>query len=188
MRPLNISLCAAALASSASAFNICAALGCIPPSDSPAVSFPLEIKTKGGEIYHPILRIDLEESNLVCDPSGVRVVGQPLPIDDKGRGMGHLRLIDNYWVNAKWEFSCASPKDSSTEHKLVLVFNSIGKEGFSEETIPEARIETRFRQTEPVVFTSAKSNALAYGPNYSHGTLHYALGNELSMTDSHHDL
>ncbi|KAH6869277.1 hypothetical protein B0T10DRAFT_501702 [Thelonectria olida] len=187
MRSLSISLCAAALASSVSAFDICWALGCHPPSDSPAVSIPLEIEGKDG-VYYPTVRIELDESDMVCDPSGVQILGQPLPIDDNGRGSGHLRVLGNYGITAKWEFSCASPKDSSTEHKLVLVIDSINRVGDPKESVPDVKIETRFRQTYPVVFTSVESKALTNNPEYSRGTLHYGPGDDWALVGFSYDL
>ncbi|KAF4968608.1 hypothetical protein FSARC_4032 [Fusarium sarcochroum] len=164
MRFLSISLCATALASSVTAFDVCWALG------DPAVSIPLEIKGSD-EVYYPVVRIDLEQSDKVCDPSGVRIFGQSLDVKD-GRGKGLLHVSENYLITANWEFSCATPKDSSTEHKLVLTIESIYKD-VSEEEVSDVNIVARFRQTHPVVFTSVESEALAAMPIYSRGTLHY---------------
>ncbi|KAM5380894.1 hypothetical protein ACJZ2D_003418 [Fusarium nematophilum] len=118
---------------------------------------------------------------MVCDPSGVQMLGQPLLIDDNGRGSGRLRVLGNCWITAKWEFSCALPKDSSTEHKLVFVISSINREGVPKESVPDVKIETRFRQTYPVVFTSVESKALKSNPEYSRGTLHYGPGDDVAM-------
>ncbi|KAM0551250.1 hypothetical protein ACHAPJ_008595 [Fusarium lateritium] len=168
MRFLSISICAAALARSVAAFDICLALGCLTPPDSPAVEIPLGIKGTD-EVY--IVRIDLKQSDKVCDPSNVTIYGQSLGIKD-GHGRGMLHLAHGYWITANWEFSCATPRDSSTEHKLALSIESINRNG-PEEKISDAKIVARFRQTHPVVFTSVESEALAANPRYSRGTLHY---------------
>ncbi|KAM5357652.1 hypothetical protein ACJZ2D_016054 [Fusarium nematophilum] len=167
MRTLVTSLCAAMLASSVSAFDICRVLGCIPPSDSPAVLITLGISAKD-HFYKPTIRIDLQESDLVCDPSRVEMFGQPLPIDEDGRGSGTLFALPDISLTANWEFSCATPKDASTEHKLRFTIEAINGEN-----VPETAVETRFRQTLPIIFTSVESSALAQDPEYSQGTLHY---------------
>ncbi|KAH7124401.1 hypothetical protein EDB81DRAFT_812871 [Dactylonectria macrodidyma] len=167
MRSLDISLCATVLASSVSAFDMCTVLGCIEPSDSPAVLVTLQVPTEN-RLYQPAIRIDLDESNNVCDPSRVQMFGQSLPIDENGRGSGTLFAMPDLSITANWEFSCATPKDASTEHRLHFAVNSIDGE-----EVPETGFVTRFRQTWPIVFTSVESSALAKDPEYSRGTLHY---------------
>ena len=104
----------------------------------------------------------------MCDPSKVKIVGQPLYTDQDGRGNGRMGILDGHRIYARWQFSCESPKDSSTEHKLVFIIHNI-----QAENVTDVMVEARFRQTYPVVFTSIKSKALRGSPTYSRGTLHY---------------
>ncbi|KAH7110453.1 hypothetical protein EDB81DRAFT_831747 [Dactylonectria macrodidyma] len=167
MRSFVISLCATVLASSVSAFDICRALRCIEPSDSPAVLVTLQVPAEN-RLYEPTIRVDLDESDEVCDPSRVQMFGQSLPIDEDGRGSGTLFAMPNLSITANWEFSCATPKNASTEHRLHFAISSIDGE-----EVPETGFVTRFRQIWPIVFTSVESSALAKDPEYSRGTLHY---------------
>ncbi|KAF4969725.1 hypothetical protein FZEAL_10180 [Fusarium zealandicum] len=167
MRPFAISIGAAMLTSSASALDLCRVLHCIEASDAPAVSITLDVKAEK-RVFMPTVRIDLGLSDQVCDPSLVTSIGLPLPIDKDGRGSGELRAFPDHTIKATWEFSCATPKNASTEHKLRFTIDSIDSIKVS-----EVSFETRFRQTWPVVFTSVESSSLARNPEFSRGTIHY---------------
>ncbi|KAF4469964.1 hypothetical protein FALBO_3140 [Fusarium albosuccineum] len=170
MHALPLALGAAMLASSASAFDLCRALHCIEPSDAPAVTINIEAMPEepGRMVHNPILRIDLQESDQVCDPSRVRMLDQRLPIDENGRGSGTVYGLHGDRISAKWEFSCITPKDASTEHKFRFTIDSV-----EDAKIEEVSFETRFRQTWPIVFTSLKSSSFTEEPEYSRGTLYY---------------
>lgn len=99
----------------------------------------------------------------------MEVFGQPLPIDADGRGSGPLRVTADTSITAHWEFSCVTPEDASTEHKLHFTVDSI-----NDLKVEETDFVARFRQTMPIIFTTVQSSHFANEPSFSQGTLHYA--------------
>ncbi|EEU43452.1 uncharacterized protein NECHADRAFT_101110 [Fusarium vanettenii 77-13-4] len=168
MRYLALPFIAAMLTSPIAAFDICRALHCYEDSEAPAVWVTLKAVDLKDRNYQPRIRVDLTESDQVCDPSKVEIFMQPLAIDKDGRGEGSIMLDPETWAKSSWEFSCSTPKDSSKEHKLSFTIHAINGE-----EIEKMTLVTRFRQMWPIVFTSVESDSMAERPEFSRGTLHY---------------
>ncbi|RSL81079.1 hypothetical protein CEP51_006099 [Fusarium floridanum] len=168
MRYLTLPFVAAMFTSPIAAFDICKALHCYEESEPPMVWVTLKAVDLKDRNYQPVIRIDLTESDRVCDPSNVEIFMQSLAIDKDGRGEGSIMLDPETWAKFSWEFSCSTPKDSSKEHKLNLTIHAI-----NDEEIEKMTVVTRFRQMWPIIFTSVESDSMAEMPEFSRGTLHY---------------
>ncbi|KAJ4168843.1 hypothetical protein NW754_010775 [Fusarium falciforme] len=168
MRYLALPFVVVMLTSPIAAFDICKALHCYEEPEPPAVWVTLKAVDLKDRNYQPTIRVDLTESDQICDPSKVEVFMQSLAIDKDGRGEGSIMLDPETWAKSSWEFSCSTPKDSSKEHKLSFTIHAINGE-----EIEKMTFVTRFRQMWPIIFTSVESDSMAETPEFSRGTLYY---------------
>lgn len=102
------------------------------------------------------LRLDVEESDSICDADRVAINDQSISPHVSGRGEGPLQLDNEVAISAEWAFTClTSDDDQASNPSLVLEMTVTGQDG--QPLVNEVYFVAHFQQSTSVELVSVSS-------------------------------
>ncbi|KAF4996050.1 hypothetical protein FGRMN_4712, partial [Fusarium graminum] len=113
---------------------------------TPSAFVSVKVPLGGSESYPLTLRFDVEESGEACGPASIKLNGEPLKQDAKGRGVGSFLINNETLISADWNFECIGPKEFPFGQSMRFNVKALDDMALTE----ESSFWMTFKQTAPV--------------------------------------